>query len=394
MTVLALAATTSMAVAQETTSSVRGSVTAEGTPVSGATVTVTHLPSGTVSTMVTGESGAFSLSGLRPGGPYRVSVKADGYPEASYDDISLTVGQPYNLPVTVSQAAALDELAVVAVRPTQALTTSFNRDKIDGVASINRDIRDIARQDPFASFNPSTRGVSIAGTRNTTNKFSVDGVRFSDNFGLQGGGLPTNRGPVPLDAVEQLSVKVAPYDVTEGDFQGGSIAVVLRSGDNKLSGSAFYTYTDDSLQGDNSRGTVVNQTLTSKNWGAFLSGPIIKDKLFFAGSYEKLDQVTPALFGLAGAPSVVPGLTQASLDAISATASSVYGYDTLGLAQTLPETDEKYTIKIDYNLTDKHRLSYTYIHNSGETEALGGGSTSPTSPGIGFQSYATREPQI
>ncbi len=122
-------------------------------------------------------------------------------------------------------------------------STSFTRDDIEGITSVQRDIRDIAKQDPFAAFNPTTRGVSIAGQKHRTNRFSVDGVRFSDNFGLNQGGLPHTRGPVPLDAVEQMSVKIAPYDITEGDFQGGSINVVMRAGSNDFDGSVFYTYT-------------------------------------------------------------------------------------------------------------------------------------------------------
>lgn len=387
-----LASTATAVYAQETTSSVRGSVTGADGPISGATVTVTHTPSGTTNTVVTGGEGAFVASGLRPGGPYTISVAAPGYATATFRDVSLAVGQPYNLPVALDYG--VEELVVTAARrPADPLSSVFNRESIEGVASVARDIRDVARQDPFASFNPVTRGVSIVGANNRTNRFSVDGVRFSDNFGLQEGGLPTGRGPVPLDAIEQLSVKVAPYDITEGDFQGGSINVVLRSGENDFHGSAFYTYTDDSLTGDSSRGTPVNLDMESKNWGAFLSGPILKDRLFFALSYEKLDEVVPAQYGLAGAPNVVPNLDQSTLDAVSGIAQSVYGYDTLGLLAARPETDEKYTAKLDYNFTDKHRLSYTYIHNEGETIALGGGSTNPVSPTLGYQSYATHEPE-
>ncbi|MEJ0099622.1 MAG: hypothetical protein WDO12_07745 [Pseudomonadota bacterium] len=166
-------------------------------------------------------------------------------------------------------------------------TTTYTREDIEGIPSVQRDIRDIVKQDPFASFNPSIRGVNIAGQNNRTNRFAVDGMRYSDNFGLKQGGLPT-KGPVPLDAVEQLSVKIAPYDITEGDFQGGSINVVMRSGSNRYTGSVFYTYNSDALTGDKSRGIPVDLDFTSKNWGVFASGPILENKLFFALAYEDL----------------------------------------------------------------------------------------------------------
>jgi hypothetical protein len=391
LALLALTSSATAVVAQETSAAVRGAVTANGNPVAGATVTITHVPSGSVSSMKTGAEGAFSLSGLRPGGPYTVTVAADGFTDTTISGISITVGQPYNLPIVMSNAVS--EIVVSGRRPADALSTTFDQEKIEEVPSINRDIRDIAREDPFASFNPVSRAVTIAGTRPTTNLFSVDGVRFSDNFGLNNGGLPTNRGPVPLDAVSQVSVKVAPYDVTSGDFQGGEISVVLKSGENKLSGSAFYAYSDASLTGDRSLGTPVNVSLTSKDYGAFLSGPIIKDKLFFALSYEKLNEITPQQFGLAGAPSVVPGLTQAEVDQVSSIAKSVYNYTTGGISVSKPETDQKYTAKLDYNFNDAHRMSYTYIHDNGETEELDDGSNSTTTPAIGLQNFATHEPQ-
>ena len=120
-------------------------------------------------------------------------------------------------------------------------------------------------------------------------RFSVDGVQFTDDFGLNNGGLPTSRGPVPFDAIEQFSVKIAPYDITEGDFQGGAINVVLRSGGNDFSGSAFFTYTDEKLTGDRTRGRNVALKFDSKQYGGIISGPIIKDKLFFMFGYEKTE---------------------------------------------------------------------------------------------------------
>lgn len=380
------------AYAQETTSTIRGVVTSDGSPVAGATVTITHEPSGTVSTVTTGNDGGFNASGLRIGGPFTVKVEATGFGDSSVSDISLTAGQPLRVPfVLVSQAADIIVTAsssaakVVSTGP----ITSFDREDINGVASVSRDIRDITRRDPFVTIDQSNRrAIEIAGQNGRLNRFSVDGVRFSDNFGLNNGGLPTARGPVSLDAIEQLSVKIAPVDVAEGDFQGGAINVVLRSGGNKVKGSAFYTYSDDSLTGDRSKNTRVNLDFKSKNYGGFFSGPIIKDKLFFAFSYERLDENQPPQFGLTGAPSPIPNLTQAQVDNITAIARSNFAYDTLGVYQNVKETDEKYSAKFDLNVTDSQRLSATYIYNRGTVGNEQNGSVSATSPGLGLLSNA------
>jgi hypothetical protein len=391
----------SAALAQETTSSVRGTITAGGTPVAGAEVAVRHEPSGTTSTTTSSADGSFSASGLRVGGPFTVTVKAPGYPDSVTSDVQLSAGQPLRLPIDLQAPA---EILVTGTRTprteTSGPTTIQTREDIEGVASVSRDIRDIARRDPMATIDPNSRGILIAGQNPRLNRFSVDGQRFSDNFGLNNGGLPTARGPVPLDAIEQFTVKTAPFDVTEGDFQGGSVNVVLRSGGNKFTGSGFYTYLDDGLIGKRTKGSFTNPTgrvnlkVKSDNYGGFLSGPIIKDTLFFALSYEKLTETTPVSFGLGGSPNTVPNVTQAQLDQISAIAKSRYNYDTLGLLDSFTERDEKYTAKIDWNVTDGQRLSATYIHNKGTVgQDPGFATVAPASPALSYASNLYYRPE-
>jgi hypothetical protein len=240
----------------------------------------------------------------------------------------------------------------------------------------------------------------IAGQNARLNKFSVDGLRFSDNFGLNVGGLPTARGPVPLDAIEQLSVKIAPYDIQEGDFQGGAINVVLRSGTNTFTGSAFYTYSSDNLTGSKTKVTGGTPTgrialdFKSKTYGGFLSGPIIKDKLFFAVAYEHLREGTPIQIGTAGFPTVVPNLSDAQISNISSLAQSVYSYDTLGVQSSTIETDEKITAKLDWNITDGQRLTATYIRNDSANASTAGFSSATTAaPALGLASNNYRRPE-
>lgn len=358
------------AFAQETTSSVRGDVLSGGAPIAGATVTITHEPSGTTANTSSDASGSFSAAGLRVGGPYTVSVSADGYESQNITGVMLQAGQAFRIPVELGQQPASD-IVITAVRGARQTSngpiTGLNREAIEGVASINRDIRDLARRDPFATIDPTnSRTIEIAGQNGRLNRFSVDGVQFSDDFGLNNGGLPTSRGPVPFDAIEQFAVRVAPFDISEGDFQGGAINVVLRSGTNQFHGSGFYTFTDDSLTGDRTRGRDINLDFRSEQYGALVAGPIIPNTLFFMFAYEKTEESDPFDDGVgAGFANQVPGITQAQVDQVSSIAQSVYGYDTQGLIQNAVEQDEKIIAKIDLNIGDDHRASFTYIRNVG-----------------------------
>ena len=307
---LAIAACSTAVYAQETTSTIRGSVTAAGAAVSGATVTITHVPSGTTTTTVTGASGEFAASGLRPGGPFTVKVGAAGFKDYSVTDIQLTAGQPLRVPVELASGG--DDIIVTAssiraVELSPGPITALTRNDIEGVASTRRDIRDLVRRDPFATMDPGPEPRrDDRRPERPPQQILGRGLGFSDDFGLNVSGLPTDRGPVPLDAIEQLSVKIAPYDVSEGNFQGGAINVILRSGTNKISGSAFYTFNSDKLTGSKTLPGIANPTgrinldYKSKTYGGFISGPLIKDKLFIAFAYEHLKEGTPIQIGTAG----------------------------------------------------------------------------------------------
>lgn len=385
------------AYAQETASAVRGTVESKGAPVAGATVTVVHTPSGTTLSVTTDANGTFAANGLRVGGPFTVTVEADGYETARVNDLFLQAGQPVRLPISLEAQA---EIVVTAaqLKPTVGLadgpTTALGRTEIESAASINRDIRDLARRDPLVTIDlTNSRTIEIAGNNGRLNRFSVDGMQMSDDFGLNNGGLPTNRGPVPFDAIEQFTVKVAPYDVSEGDMQGGAINVVLKSGGNKFHGGGFYSYTGDGLTSKRSRTSSVNLDFSSKQFGGWLSGPLIKDKLFFMLAYERTKEGQPldAGFG-SGFANQIPGLTQAVIDQVTATAKSRYSYDTLGLISTTNENDEKVVGKLDWNISETQRASVTYIRNVGTNQFQQ--NTFLTAPfALGYQSngYELRE---
>ncbi len=403
-TIAIVACIATAAQAQETSSSIRGQVTgAGGVVVKGATVTVTHVPSGTTTSSTTGADGTFNASGLRVGGPFSVKVSADGYTDQTVTDIQLTAGQPLRLPImleSTGQEIVVTASRVKSVEISPGPITALTRNDIEGIASVKRDIRDLVRRDPFSTIDPTTGGVSAAGQNARLNRFAIDGLGFSDNFGLNNGGLPTVRGPVPLDAIEQLSVKLAPYDISEGDFQGASINVILRSGTNQIHGSGFYSYSSDGLTGSKTRvgsGTPTGKILLdfkSRNYGGYISGPIIKDKLFIAASYEHLKEGKPVDVGLAGAPSVVPNLTQAQVDQVASIAQSVYGYDAGGVQASTAELDDKATVKIDWNITTGQRLSATWIHNKSNNGFTAGfSSTTAASPALALQSNNYLRPE-
>lgn len=393
--------------AQETTSSIRGQVTADGAPVAGAEITITHEPSGTASTVTSNADGSFSANGLRIGGPFTVKVSAPGYSDATITDIQTIASQPFQLPITLS-AEGGEEIIVTASRVQGAGTVSqgpatvLSANEIANIATVNRDIRDLQRRDPFARLDDTPTGgraVSFAGQNARYNRFSVDGVAITDNFGLNTDGLPSRRSPIPLDAIGQFQAKVAPYDVREGNFQGGAINIVLRSGSNNFQGTGFYAYSADELVGKETKpgpgiptGRAAVPNFKIQNYGAEISGPIIQDKLFFMIAGERLRGGRPIAEGPVdnNSGTAIPNLTQAIVDQVSQIAQNVYNYDTGGVQRSLGDKDDRLVAKIDANLSDTQRLSLTYTYAKDGITLLNNTFSNITtgSPGLGLASNA------
>ena len=176
------------AYAQETSSAVRGVVEGPGGPVAGATVTVVHEPSGTTLSTTTSTDGSFAANGLRVGGPFTVTVDASGFESAQVNEVYLQAGIPTRLPIKLD---VTKEIVVTgsSLQPKIALTdgptTALGRAEIESAASVNRDIRDLARRDPLATIDlTNSRTIEIAGNNGRLNRFSVDGMQMSDDFGL------------------------------------------------------------------------------------------------------------------------------------------------------------------------------------------------------------------
>lgn len=361
--------------AQETTASLHGQVTNNGAAVGNASVTVVHQPSGTRATTVTGASGAFDARGLRVGGPYTVTVTAPGGGSKTFNNLFLSLGKTTDLDVELGDSAEVESIVVSAASRAnndQGPKTVLNRDDLNSVVAVTRDPRDFARRDILVAQDLSggragtnAGGISIAGSNPRLNRLTVDGVSAQDNFGLAQGGMSTARGPVTLDAVEQFAVAAVPTDVENGDFVGGALNLVLRSGGNSFHGVLFDNYLNEGMVGRHYSDTRVPQTISQKNYGGFLSGPIIRDKLFFAVSYETYKTLDTTQFGAPGSGAVnifSNNLTQATIDSIANTYNTGYAskYSLGGIPLTAPVTDKKYSAKFDWNISDKHRASLTY----------------------------------
>lgn len=378
MTAMA-AAYVQVAEAQITTSSVSGSVTTEnGQAVSGAAVTITHTPSGTRSSDVTDANGNFSARGLRVGGPYTVKVVASGYPDVEVTDIYVTLDDTFNLPVVLSQPEDTAVLQTIVITAAQlgtgtldtGLSTSLSLEKLGQVVSIDRDIADAAALDPFASVNIQSGGakeLSIAGVNNRFNSITIDGIAINDSFGLNANGYPTQRSPIPFEAIENLDVQTAPYDVEFNGFTGGTINAVTKSGTNEFHGSLYGFYTDDRLLGDSIRGDEISSDFEEKTWGFTVGGPIIKDKLFFFAAYDKFEATQLLRSGPAGSGAIneFDDITSEDVATVGQFVSDTWGFDIGSYSGIDPVEDEKMLGKIDWNITDNQRATFTYIRTEG-----------------------------
>jgi len=355
--VLGYGSTTS---AQETVSGLRGVVTSDsGEPLGGSRVIVRNEDSGLTRETTTNEDGEFAVRNLPIGSNYSVSVSKDGHGAEKTEGVSLNLGQTAAVAfglASASDSSSLEEVVVMGSAPI-ALQTAvgpsaiFGLDALESGPAINRNITDIIRTDPRIYVDEAQgaiNSVQCGGKNPRFNSFTLDGVRINDSFGLNSNGYPTERIPFSYDAIEQVSVEP-------------------KSGGNEFRGSVFYDYTDNDLRGDSLEGDRIDTgDFDETRYGINFSGPILQDKLFFAVAYEKLDGTNLFDRGPSGSGAVdeVP-VTQAELDEIAQISRDIYQYDPGVTPQSTPNDDEKVLVKLDWNISDQHRASFTYIYNDG-----------------------------
>ena len=402
---MAIAGTPVVVSAQVITGAIQGRLTDEaGAPIAGVPITIVHAPSGTTTTFTTTEEGSFSARNLRPGGPYTVTANSAQYGVKTVQVPSINTGDAFQLNFALD-TGAVDALVVTAASVgakdlKTGPSSNFSAAQIQLAPSISRDLKDLARMNPFVAIDSTNNKALICGgANNRSNSLTIDGVRQNDDFGLQANGYPTQRSPISMDVVETLGVELAPYDVNYGSFGGCTLNATTKSGGNGFHGMAFYENTNQNLQGKKFRyddfqdGTPQKRTLggkfSEKTWGANLMGPIIKDTLFFTASYEKFERREPSLTGPVGSgmPNEVPGVSVAQAQQVRDIIKSVYGYDPLGYsASEFLNEDEKIFVKLDWNINDRHRATASYQRTYGSSLSAAGNTLTGASTSLGLLS--------
>lgn len=356
----------------DTSSAIRGNVvTAAGESAANATVEILHVPSGTRSVATTNEAGVFSSSGLRVGGPYVITIRsAQG--AKTYENVFLALGEQFRLNAQLE--SDVERIAVTGtsmVYANNAGSSSFFGTKdIENAPSFNRDLKDIIRNNPLVNINGADGTISVAGTNPRFNTIAVDGIGLNDDFGLNMTGYPTTRSPISLDAIDQVIVDTSPFNAKDSGFQGAKINAVTKSGTNELSGSFFFEKQNDSLAGkfrNPTTGVEDSLDFDEETWGATLGGALIKDKLFFFGSYEKYKSPQASGWGPDGAAGVAnaTNVTEADFNQVTEIAKRVYGIDVGGWAISPETEEEKLLLKLDWNINDFHRAALTYQKSEG-----------------------------
>ncbi|WP_241238702.1 TonB-dependent receptor [Colwellia sp. Arc7-635] len=369
--VLALGLSTS-AMADDTSSAIRGSIlNPAGESSVNAQVEILHIPSGRKTTTTTNDSGSFSSRGLRVGGPYKVTITGkDG--ANTYNDVYLTLGDTFKLNVQLEPKQQIERISITGSSILQGNIGSnsyFGSEDITNAPSFDRDIKDIVRNNPLAVLSPVNGELSVAGSNPRFNSISVDGIGQNDDFGLNANGYPTTRSPISLDAIEQITIDVTPFNAKDSGFQGAKINAVTKSGTNELSGSFFYETQNDGLAGKpNDNGNKQPLEFDETTFGATLGGPIIKDELFFFASYEYYDATSPVEWG-PGDANVANGAEASSTDVaeVQRIAQEVYGLDAGDWNSAPKIDDEKFLLKLDWNINDDHRAAFTYQFTKGNS---------------------------
>jgi hypothetical protein len=353
-----------------TTSTLSGIVTdTSGGPLEGATIVALHLPTATEYRARSRASGAYTLPNVRVGGPYRVTATFIGFQQRSADNIVLNLGETRRLDFRLVRiATALAGQRIVAAREAEGVRTGAAMvvDTLQVVAmpSIKRSTRDLTRLDPRSDGN-----FAFAGKNWLYNSISLDGSYFNNSFGLDdpAPGGQANAEPVPFDAVAQVQVSIAPFDVRQGGFTGASINTVTKSGTNDLRGSIYSFVRNDALQGNKVSGedVVANPDLKFLQSGLSVSGPIIKNKLFFFvnGELERTDDPgTNFVASRNGATGFgISRVSATTMDQIRQRLMTGYNYDPGPYDGYINKTDnDKLLAKLDWNLSPNNELSFRY----------------------------------
>jgi len=368
-----------------TTASMTGVVKdASGGVIPGATVTAVHQPSGTSYEAVTQADGRYTMPGMRVGGPYTVTAQLQGFTTEVQSNITLQLGVAQDVTFSLKVATIAETITVVGTSDPVFSTshtgaaTAVMREDLATLPTISGRITDITRLTPQYGGSGT-----FAGQDNRANNVTVDGSYFNNSFGLgvTTGGIGDRTGvaPISLEAIEQVQVNVAPYDVRQGNFTGAGVNTVTRSGTNNFTASGYYRTRNENCSdltnvdtcsgfvGTTANGNRFNPlNFTTKTGGVWAGGPIVKNKLFAFGAWEKQEDTRPLTTFTSnpgGAP--VQGNTTrvnaADLSALSAFLSSKFSYDT-GPFDNIPKITpaKPWMLKSDYNVNSSNKVTFRY----------------------------------
>ena len=366
--------------AQVTTSNIKGLILDDlGEPMLGANVVAVHTPTGTKYGAATNEDGRFNMLNLRVGGPYVITVSYIGFKEQELTDVFLSLGQTYNVSLKmISDSQALDEIVVTVDRngvfgnDRTGAETNVGRRELTRLPTISRSAADFYRIEPSAS------GGSFGGRNDQFNNFSLDGAIFNNPFGLDAAtpGGQTDSQPISLDAIDQIQVSTAPYDVTQSGFTGASVNAVTKSGTNNFYGTVYGFFRNEDLTGGKIRGEdLVKPDLRQNQYGISIGGPIVKNKLFFFANFERDERSD---LGSAG---FIPNRGTGAVNESRVLASDfelvdnvlrqiVIGQDAQGNdifynpgrfeGFTYDASSAKGIFKLDWNINENNRLAFIY----------------------------------
>ncbi|MEE4116186.1 MAG: carboxypeptidase regulatory-like domain-containing protein, partial [Marinilabiliaceae bacterium] len=382
---------TATLMAQVTTSTLSGKITeTDGQPMPGATIVATHMPSGTMYGAAANSQGIYSIQGMSPGGPYTVNVTFVGYQTQSYTEITLSLGENTTLNSSmVPTTTEMTEVIVIGYGTSKFNTTqtgavtNITNSQINDLPTVSRSITDVTRLSPYGG-----NGMTFVGSDGRTANFTVDGANFNNNFGLSSA-LPGGGNPISIEAIQELQVVIAPYDVRQTNFIGGGVNAITKSGTNTLKASAYTYHRNENMRGDAVYGTQIEGARdVDRNtlYGFTLGGPIIKNKLFLFVNGEMAK--TPTIVnrwrastdGIADADNYISRTTESDLQTVSDYVKSKYGYET-GSFTNFPADENNYKLlaRLDWNITDKHRLALRYnytknlYYNSPNASSMDGG---------------------
>ncbi len=377
--------------AQVTTSAISGKVLDETkAPVIGATVVAVHEPSGTLYGAVTNVDGRYTIQGMRTGGPYKIEISYVGYNKTTYTGISLELGNTLSLNAEMKPSSELlDEVVVVAdAKANAGAAHNFSTQKIENTPTVDRNVYDIVKNMPMA-MTSKNGGITFAGSNNRYNSFQIDGTVSNDVFGLSASGTnggQTGANPISMDAIQEIQVVVAPFDVRQSGFTGGGINAITKQGTNTTHGSAYTYFNNQNMYGkysavrDYEKSPLTQQY--TRTYGGTLGGAIVKDKLFYFVSAEAKKESYPS--------SVYPGYTDSYItnDVAKQIADQYYKLTGIQEGYGQPDIENKsfgLLARIDWNINQNHKLALRYQHNNSYDDNYSLGSTTYTFNNSGYR---------